>query len=96
MRGLARYPAWVLFLVMGLVGGAGAWLSFDVIRLTMANVDLVQRHGGMALLDGGLIQALMLGLRGLLILALYLAFKLLEVELVTRWRAGPRGPDRKP
>ncbi|MBL8589769.1 MAG: hypothetical protein JNK46_14655 [Methylobacteriaceae bacterium] len=85
-RDVARWPGWLVFLVMAAAAAALAWTSFDLLRLAMANRDLVAEHGLAALADGGLAQALEIALRGLIALICYLVFKTAEVELVARWR----------
>ena len=85
-RDIARWPAWLVFLAMAAAGAALAWLSFDLVRLAMANRDLVAEHGLTALMDGGLTQGLELAFRAGLALLAYLVFKVAEVELVARWR----------
>ena len=63
-----------------------AWISFGLINVAMANIDFLQRYGLMAIREGGLLQAVELGLRGLVALLFYLLFKAIEAELIYRWR----------
>ena len=80
------YPWYVLFFAMGVFGALGAYLSVDLARLAMSNSNLIREHGLQALMAGGFLQAVFLGLRAVLILFSYLAFRALEDELVQRWR----------
>ncbi len=80
------YPWYVLFLVMGVFGAMGAYLSVDLARLAMSNSELIREHGKQALMEGGLEQAFFLAVRAGLILFSYLGFRALEDELVQRWR----------
>lgn len=86
---LKRYPAPVLFLTMALCAGALAWISFGLLGQAMANADLLIHYRLMALLDGGLWQALSIAGRGVAAMLAYLVFKGCEVELIARWRAPP-------
>lgn len=87
---VTRWPGWALFLTMAAAGAALAWLSFDLLRVAMANRDFIAEHGWMGLMDGGLAQAGVVVAQAALALLAYLVFKLAEVELLARWRR-PRG-----
>lgn len=87
---VTRWPALLLFIVMAASGGALAFVSFDLLRMALANRDLIVEHGLMGLMDGGAAQAVWIAAQGLLALALFLVFKLAEVEIVARLRR-PRG-----
>lgn len=81
----SAYHTVVLILGMGLSSAAFAFNTFDLARLAMANLDYLTKYGLMALLDGGLVQSLIIALQGLFSLLLYLAFKAGEHELMRRW-----------
>ncbi len=84
---LSRWNGVVLFLTMAICALLVAWLGFGLINLAMANAGFLQKHGLLALAEGGALQALLLALRGLALLMAYFAFKAIETELVHRWRA---------
>lgn len=79
-------PAVVVFLLMGACGALFAWNTFDLAQVSMANVDLIRRFGWMAVMDGGFLQLAGIVAKGYLSLLFYFGFKLLESELVQRWR----------
>lgn len=81
------YPWYVLFMVMGIFGALGTFLSVDLVRLAMSNSALIRTHGVQALVEGGLVQAISLGVRAAFLLFCYLGFRALEDELVHRWRS---------
>lgn len=84
---LSEYHWLVLFALLGLCATLVAWISLGLINLAMANYDFVTRHGLLALREGGLLQMLEIGGKGLVVLAAYLVFKAVETELIQRWRA---------
>ncbi len=83
---LSRVHALVLFLVMALCAAIVAWLSFGLFSQAMANADFILKHGFMALVEGGAVQALLLASRGLVLLVALFCFKAVESELIDRWR----------
>jgi hypothetical protein len=68
-------PAWLTFLIMGAAAGGFAVCTFNLYELFSANFRLVTTYGGMALLDGGLLQLVQLTFWGYLGVACYLLFK---------------------
>ena len=62
-----------------IVFGAGTLNLFYVLR---ANIELIGRHGWMAVMDGGAQQLLELLVTGYLSLAAYVVFKVCEHRLV--------------
>ena len=82
----SRWPVSLLLILMATSALTVAWLSFGLISVAMANIDFLMTYRMMALLDGGLTQAALLTLRGALLLAAFLCFKVAESELVDRWR----------
>ena len=82
----SAYHSLVLFVGMGLCGSVVAWMSFGLISVTMANFDLLQTYGLRAALDGGLLQLVGIGVKGVIALLAFLGFKGAEVELIRRWR----------
>jgi hypothetical protein len=84
---LSSYHWLVLFAAMGICGAGLAWISFGLFNLAMANLAYLTKYGLMAVADGGLLQAVEIGLKSLLALVLYLGFKAIEHELVYRWCA---------
>jgi hypothetical protein len=84
----AAYPTPVLLLFLAILSVALAWVTFDLARLAMANVDFLRREGLMAIAYGGLWQTLGIAAKGVLALFLYLGFKGTEREIVTRWVGG--------
>jgi hypothetical protein len=98
MKRIARWlspSSWnsvIVFLAMGIFGGAFAWVSYNLVFLFMANFRFLSEHGLLALQSGGLRQSLELIGFGYLSIALYLGFKLCENELVGRMRGGTGAP----
>jgi hypothetical protein len=83
---LSAYHWTVLFLLLGVCATLVAWISFGLINLAMANYAFLTQHGLLALREGGLVQMLEIGGKGLVVLACYLVFKATETELIHRWR----------
>lgn len=83
---LSRYHWLFLFLVMAFCAFATAFLSFQLINIAMANLELIATHGLMGIVDGGLLQFLSILTKGFLIVTLYFCFKGMEAELLQRWR----------
>jgi hypothetical protein len=79
------YHSFVLYMVMGLCSIALAWLSLGLFAMAMANVDYLTMHGLMAIMDGGLLPLIWIGLKAALALVFYLGFKGIEHELLIRW-----------
>jgi hypothetical protein len=84
---LSRYHWTALLLLMGVCASVVAWISVDLIRLTMANFEFLGRFGLQAIREGGLLQLLGIGARAALGLLVYLVFKATEAELIDRWRS---------
>jgi hypothetical protein len=76
----------VLFVVMAICGALTAWNSFSLIHLAMENIRFLRMFGGIAVMEGGLLQLVEIIVYGILSLTFYLGFKVCEVELVSRWR----------
>ena len=68
-------PAWLTFLVMGAAAGGFAVCTFNLYELFSANFTFVSTYGAMALLDGGVLQFMLLTLWGYFGVACYLVFK---------------------
>ncbi len=68
-------PAWLTFFAMGLATGGVALCSFHLFEMFSANYELIRDYGGMAILDGGLLQFVELVFWGYLALACYVVFK---------------------
>jgi hypothetical protein len=85
---LSEYHWLVVFALLAVCATLVAWISFGLINLAMANYSFVSRHGLVALREGGILQMLEIGGKGLIVLVAYLVFKACESELVHRWRDG--------
>ena len=83
---IAAWPSLALFLLMAVSGALVAWISFDLIHQGMENYRFLREQGLLAVMEGGLWQALELVVKGCVSLCAYLVFKNCEVELVNRWR----------
>lgn len=81
------YSSLALFLIAGLAAALFAWNSFNLFHLAMANARLLETYGGLAIMDGGLVQLAAIVFRGFISLAMYLAYQVCEEELVARWRS---------
>ena len=68
-------PAWLTFLVMGAASGGVAVCTYGLFEIFNANFALIKTYGLMALLDGGLLQALELTFWGYLGVGCYFIFK---------------------
>ncbi|MFN0116334.1 MAG: hypothetical protein ACKVPY_16810 [Paracoccaceae bacterium] len=93
---LSRYPALAVFLFMSACAAVTAWISFGLLSLAMENARYLEHFGLMAAIDGGLLQAALIGLKGLAAIFLYLVFKACEDELLDRWRALQQKPTPTP
>ena len=85
------YAAPVLFLGIGACAIFFAWSSYNLVHLAIANLEFLRKFGWLAVMEGGLWQAMEVAAYGLLSLIFYLGFKSFEYELVhrwTEWRAG--------
>jgi hypothetical protein len=83
---LSSYHWLVLFAAMAASGAFLAWMTVGLVEVAMANYDFLRTYGSMAVLDGGLVQLVLIGAKALVALVAYLSFKAIEVELVHRWR----------
>ena len=90
---LGRFHWVVLIAIMALASVSIAWNSYDLIKLSMANIRFLETHGVMAIMAGGLVQLLLICGQGLVALFSYLVFKGIEVELMQRWRSRARPRD---
>lgn len=90
---LARFHWSVLILGMALASVSIAWNSFDLLMLSMANLQFLETFGWMAVTHGGLVQSALIVGQALVVLFSYLAFKGIEVELMQRWRAKACRPE---
>lgn len=79
------WPSLILLIFLALLSVAFAWLTFDLVRLAMANADFLWREGLMAAMYGAHWQALEIAAKGVVALLCYLGFKGIEHELVDRW-----------
>ncbi len=80
-----RYNSFVLFMVMGMFSIALAWLSLGLFAMAMKNIDYLTMHGLMSIMDGGLLQLALTGVKAAFALVFYLGFKGIEHELLIRW-----------
>jgi hypothetical protein len=83
----SAYHWTVLLALQGFSATLVAWISIGLINLAMANLEFLTRYGLLAIREGGLLQALAIGFRGLVVLLAYLMFKAIETELICRWRS---------
>ncbi len=83
---LSSYHWMVLFVALALSAGSLAWMSFGLIDMAMANTGFLRRHGLTAIREGGLWQAVEIGVRAIIVLLTYFLFKAVETELIHRWR----------
>lgn len=79
------WPTSFLILFLGVFAVGLAWATLDLFRLAMASADFLLRDGLVAVMHGGLVQAGLLAGKAMLALFFYLAFKVVESELVARW-----------
>lgn len=83
---LSSYHWLALWCGLALTATLVAWMSFGLINLAMANFEFLNRHGLMAIREGGFLQLIGIGARSLLALISYVGFKAIETELIFRWR----------
>ncbi len=90
---LGRCHWTVLILCMCTASVVFAWNTYGLVSLSMANIRFLESHGIVAVMEGGLLQFLLIGAKGLIALFSYLLFKGSEIELMQRWRSriSPRG-----
>lgn len=82
----SSYHSVILFVFMGVCAAVTAWVSFGLIVVAIANIELLKEHGMRAALDGGLVQLVEIAAQGAVALLAFLGFKGAEVELIRRWR----------
>lgn len=83
------YNSLVLLAFLAVLSVAFAWVTFDLVRLAMANTEFLRREGLMtAIMYGGHWQTLGVAAKGVVALFCYLGFKGIERELMTRWVGG--------
>jgi hypothetical protein len=82
-----HYSSATLFLMAGIAAVFFAWNSFNLIHQAMENIRFLGSFGGMAVMDGGLLQLAEIIVRSMVSLAAYLLYKVCETELVSRWRS---------
>ena len=83
---LSRYHSVVLFLMLAICATGFAWNTYGLVMVAMANAAFLLEHRLTAVVEGGLLQAGLLALRGLGALLFYIGFKGIETELIARWR----------
>jgi hypothetical protein len=93
---LGRYHWTVLILCMCVASVVFAWNTYGLISLSMANIRFLESYGIVALMEGGLLQFILIGAKGLIALFSYLLFKGIEVELMQRWRSRSRPRSDQP
>jgi hypothetical protein len=86
MLNLSLYPAVVVFMLAGGFTIIFAFSSYNLFQQAMANLHFLQRHGWVAVMDGGLLQLVQILGFGAISLASYFCFKACEVELLMRFR----------
>ncbi len=80
------YNTLVLLVFLAILSVVFAWVTFDLVRLAMANSEFLRREGLMtAIMYGGHWQTLEVAAKGVVALVCYLGFKGIERELMTRW-----------
>jgi hypothetical protein len=87
---LKRFHWIVLLIGMAAASVSIAWNSYELITLSMANVRFLETHGLLAVMEGGLVQFLVISAKGFVALLSYLLFKGIEDELMQRWRGRSR------
>ena len=81
----ANYGVVPLILIISLLAVVLAWNSYGLLMVAMANVGYLQRSGLMGVVDGGLVQFVVICGKALISLFSYLGFKGIESELIRRW-----------
>ncbi len=83
---LQLWSIWTLIAGLGATIVLLAWSSYNLYFLAVANFRFIAAHGTMALVDGGLLQFMEILCFSMLSLALYLAFRGFDTEIIERWR----------
>ena len=81
----ARHHPLTLIVAMAICSVCFAWLTYGLISLAMTNVDHLTMAGFLASMDDGVVQLLLIALKGMVALLFYLGFKGIEHELTYRW-----------
>ncbi|MEZ5720870.1 MAG: hypothetical protein R3D59_03820 [Paracoccaceae bacterium] len=83
---ITRYPALLIFVFAGVALVVVAYASFNLLSMSMANLDFLRRDGLVAVTSGGLVQFLEILVTATVALAFFLIYKICESELVIRYR----------
>ncbi len=91
---LSRWPILLVFTAAGLMAVGLAYSTLNLFQQGMANLDLIGRHGWLALREGAALQFLGIVGAGFLALVFYFGFKLCEGEISARYRRWAKGSGR--
>ena len=83
---ISGYPALFVFTLAGVSLAVVGYATYNLLSLSMANLDFLREHGWLAVTSGGLVQFLEILLSGTVALAFFLLFKICESELIARYR----------
>lgn len=72
-------------MLAGIFAAAFAFSTYNLFRLSMANLDFIQKYRLLAVQEGALRQSFEIAIGGALALFFFLGFKVCERELVTRY-----------
>jgi hypothetical protein len=84
----------VLFVVMAICGALTAWNSFSLIHLAMENIRFLRMFGGIAVMEGGLLQLVEIIVYGILSLTFYLGLRSARSSSCRAGEAPPRSRAR--
>ncbi len=83
---ISGYPFVFVFALTGLAAAIFAYFTYNLLHLSMANLQFLREHGWVAVMSGGLVQLLGIVFNSAIALAAFLLFKICESELVIRYR----------
>ena len=83
---LSRYHWTIVFLAAGVFAIGLAYSSYNLFHLSMANISFIRRFGWTAIMEGAILQTLQILIGGCFALLFFFAFKVCELELLTRFK----------
>lgn len=82
---VSQYHVVIVFIATGLFAIFFAYASYNLLHISMANLQFLHKFGWVAVEEGGLFQLLNILFNGCLALFFFLGFKLCEVDLIQRY-----------
>ncbi len=83
---ISGYPGVLVFVLAGVAAAIFAYSTYNLLTVSMANLNFLREHGWLAVTSGGLVQLLGILAHGAVALACWLLFKACEADLIDRYR----------